>query len=987
MIKKLLSFTAFIFIFSINMNFSKVYAYGGLMADAEGIKTVSTKWFDIIYAEECSQSALELSLCCDSIYEKLCKDYNVPANDKGQEGQPQFRIPLVITNGTDIFNAYFTTSNFNHIVLYDTMSEDNMAVFSNPLTGTFTHELTHAVSINMRNDYWRSIADIFSDNINIGSILIMPSLIKEGAAVEYESLNGEGRLNDGFYLHTVRQAKLSGKFPGYGDVTGARSKYPAGSSAYSFGGPFVEYLIATYGREAFNDFWYKAVNGKSLTFKWCFKKAYPLSLNEAWKNFMDSVQVPDVKADPLEEDNVRDFFTLTDKASLKNKRGSLYSSMTAFDGGFIYADDSGTGVYICFKKENGFTSPEKLFSCSNINSLRASIDGRFLLLSYISINHVNPKSRIKIYDLAKKDWISVRETQLKEACVLKKDGAYYLAAVKNSGQEEALCIYSLDTKNGELKIVSKTNLVRGQQIFSPVQLYDSSLAFIHKKGLSWSLVLCSDFTQNQPVFKTVALPQDVRIRSLNPDPYSNTLSFSYAKKDTFPRAGFALFDKDSCRFYFEKTDVSGGVYQPLVWNFNEEKSSIIYASYFYDNSALMIKDSLVLDQSKAALKDFTDIAEESLSASIEGALPYKKLYWSRGSFYILSNVQAMTFTDAGKKMNDDGVETSSLLLGLTFNKNNPWDSDSFAFGAGFDVFKLCGGLKLSFSGSSTTSLYEYSNASSLLFDAKGFTQLSNIFTFSSGLRLASSSSIIFTESNSTFAGRGEIYSKLDDASDEDYSVDSNNYLYTVNDASLSFSTIHKTGSGTYESAGFALGAGLKNVAITRLDGSDPDWIEGMRYNSLYPFAQFVLPKLLPFSCVNNFTYNLPVRFYASLLSARKTFAYLNAESVIFGYEIQRGYGTVPLYFNRFLFTGGYHAQFKNQNRDFEIMYLKDDFDMISDMYYEDGIYASIFIQPGLNTGALANSQASLKVGLQGEYHLHGDDKGEFTLSFTMSTLF
>lgn len=66
--------------------------------------------------------------------------------------------------------------------------------FSEPLLGTFTHELTHAVSINMRNPFWKVIDSVFGDIFNPGSAIIMTTLFKEGAAVSMEVPAGKGGL-------------------------------------------------------------------------------------------------------------------------------------------------------------------------------------------------------------------------------------------------------------------------------------------------------------------------------------------------------------------------------------------------------------------------------------------------------------------------------------------------------------------------------------------------------------------------------------------------------------------------------------------------------------------------------------------------------------------------------------------------------------------------------------------------------------------------
>lgn len=69
-----------------------------------------------------------------------------------------------------------------------------------------------------------------------------------------KSKNGEGRLKDGFFLHDLRQAKLSGKFPGYTDCFGARTIYPYGTTSYIFGSAFTEYIIEKYGMDKYAEF-------------------------------------------------------------------------------------------------------------------------------------------------------------------------------------------------------------------------------------------------------------------------------------------------------------------------------------------------------------------------------------------------------------------------------------------------------------------------------------------------------------------------------------------------------------------------------------------------------------------------------------------------------------------------------------------------------------------------------------------------------------
>ena len=65
-----------------------------------------------------------------------------------------FRMPVTITSSQDMFNAYFTQMPYNHIVLFDTQSPASMAVFEEDLLMVFRHELTHAITINIKTPFF-----------------------------------------------------------------------------------------------------------------------------------------------------------------------------------------------------------------------------------------------------------------------------------------------------------------------------------------------------------------------------------------------------------------------------------------------------------------------------------------------------------------------------------------------------------------------------------------------------------------------------------------------------------------------------------------------------------------------------------------------------------------------------------------------------------------------------------------------------------------
>ena len=237
-----------------------LFARGGLLTGQKNVRCIQTEWFDIIFGEDSERSAAHLALYADSIYDEICAAY---------EMSPKFRMPVTLLPNSDEFNAFFSNGFYNHIVLIDTTPGEDFVEFSDNLLGTFRHELTHAVSYNTTNKAFRAVQNIFADAVNF-SIFSGSGFMAESASVSFESGDGratasdgsgtveyvgEGRLNDWFYLHLIRQAKLQGTFPPYQDVTGHRDIFPAGEYYY-YGGPFAGFLQKTYGMQKYADWWY-----------------------------------------------------------------------------------------------------------------------------------------------------------------------------------------------------------------------------------------------------------------------------------------------------------------------------------------------------------------------------------------------------------------------------------------------------------------------------------------------------------------------------------------------------------------------------------------------------------------------------------------------------------------------------------------------------------------------------------------------------------
>ena len=103
-------------------------------------KVLKTQWFDIIYRDGSERTVQILKDNLDDIFEDVNRQFGIE--------KPYFRMPVVVVQDCEQFNAYFTFAPYNHIVLYDTAAPASLKVFSETIVSTLRHEITHAVSMN-----------------------------------------------------------------------------------------------------------------------------------------------------------------------------------------------------------------------------------------------------------------------------------------------------------------------------------------------------------------------------------------------------------------------------------------------------------------------------------------------------------------------------------------------------------------------------------------------------------------------------------------------------------------------------------------------------------------------------------------------------------------------------------------------------------------------------------------------------------------------
>ena len=916
-----------------------LYSHEGSMAGAGKLRVSQTEYFDIIYSQKNLDSARILYENADAIFEELASAYGI---------EPYFRIPVVITATVEQFNAYYSDSFFNRIVIYDTSQIEDLAVFSQTLLSTFKHELTHALTYNLKSKGFKIASKLLGDPIS-GHYITVTSGMAEGATVSYESAEGEGRLNDSYALQMVRQAKIEGKFPSYSDVKGAADSYPRGSFYY-FNGAFAEYLQKTYGMEKYAQFWYRCVNVKNITTAGAFKKVYGIKLDKAWKQFEESFVVPQVSAaDPVAAGIAKDFF-LDEKGtlSIKNRAGSRYSSLCISQAGVAFADDSCNTVYFY---SNG--KIKKLFTKDYLDTISISKDGRFLAVSYYTESSPTTKHCASIYDIKNNKWIKVPGTNYTAPSIVSDGSDYYFVVQEYESQQYSICVKKLEI-NGKKVKVSEENY--SQRFFNSEEvpkdftdLGNGCFAYILKSALDYSVCVSDVSLAEVKQFPSPLERMKLRELSASYDSSAGRLTFSWALKDTLPRLGY--LDLSDGTYSLSEENISGGVYTPV-----EYQGHLYYTAKFYKETRLFellspagkltqYKEAVATQglESESVVPELVSVVPELVSVVPELSrreLPYKPFSPFSYAFEgLLLPIGGITST------------SSTPTLGFTYLTTLPWYSSITAISGGYDISSKAGLFDFSYQSGTDTGLFQYIVNSSFAVDGEGFKYFSANGTANSVFDFGTVSAVSLTLQADANYGR---------------LLQSNSSILfsTLQLASVTYSTVSTSGPGTYEKAGFAVASGVAHSYEDQIEPSPSCLLD--LYDLEFDLAVYI-PKLIPVTCVDNFTYNLPVKIKTALFSLSSSsmrLAKINAETVLFGYDIQKA---VPFlsafYLNDIIlslsYTGGFdYASSEELDTNWHFLYAGEYFNQIKSGTLEYKDFAVIKLSLGFtpNIGIFANPQ-------------------------------
>lgn len=931
-----------------------LFAYDSVMEGQKQIRISQTKYFDIIFPEKSAQSAQILFEKADEFYEELKTKLNL---------QNDFRLPVVISPAQDEFNAYQSCAPFNHIVVFDTPPAAKNSFFDQELLNTFRHELIHAVTFNLRSRFLYNFNRIFGDTWN-PALLTTTLAMAEGATVSMESDAGQGRMNSGFHLNLVRQAKIQGKFPKYSEIQGAMDTYPSAGASYYFGGAFSWYLQKTYGMEKYAQFWYRCVNLKSLTYFGAFKKVYGISIKKAWQDFYESIEVPPVQADPAEEE-----FSIPLNVK-SNKKKSLFMCLAGNGKKIIYYDQNDSTIRQSIGPE--YKNDRKLLTIPGITSLSLSQDGRYLGITQMKQQY-HPTSVSSIYDLKQKKTFTLKQKNLREICIFNNGNTTYAAAIKTFSQYSTLCIYSLEMRKGKIKkahpVLTK-QFSFGQGIFSPCGTTDGNLFFILKQGPAYSIVNLEMQTGN---YKEYPMPQGIILQGLsvvNEQFADNAarLSFCYATKNQGPRIG-SLSTGQKPEIGLSKVDVAGGVFSTA---YAGNKKFAYIGEFFNGKQIFLLDSSKIKSQSLSVAPKTLSEKYENEDACTENLSVIKNSHNFNLPLYMIKKQGTLVplglLNTYEVNSSVDTFNTRILPLGLTYVTSTPWTMPIIALSGGYNYTTNSAAFgTFVYGGSYQTDFFNYSCLADVEFDSQGFKQTYGKLDFSNNIPLTALFSLNLSEDFQLLYGRQSnlqekgIFEILSSPLDM-------NFLTIKNKASVSVGNIHHSGKGHFDYSGFAFGAFYNQKFLRKI--TEPAW-------TARNFQNIGLALNIKSSFLR------PSTFQTEIFPTESYIAAAYANLMLFDAEIQKSTNFLPLfYFNRLKMNISYLAKFANENKtplnSWAIAQLPEHFTNIKDGKFEYfdqvTLTASLYATPNIGGLARPSFQFSLNAELNYRFYAEPDQK-------------
>lgn len=616
---------------------------------AESLSVIRTERFDVIYPESAAESAALVASRAESYADEICSLLNT---------RMESRLPVYIREGVSELNAWYSPYPFAHIVLLDAVpSEGELAGNSDSLLAVFYHELTHAVSLSIRTPFWHFVASVVGDFVSVNSAITMPLSFIEGAAVSFESLGGEGRLQDPAALHLLVQDKLEGNFPSWKEAAGPLDLYPAGRTYYLYGGFFASWLQDNFGLEKYADFWRRGASLNLLTSytQSRFRQTYGMSLDEAWARFEASIPQPTLIAGGSEP--------------LPGAGEGIQSCLDARGGRLAWVDlDRGA---IMLRDRDG--AVRRLADADGtVGRLSLSADGNELLVSRKVRSGSQVYDVAEVFDASAGTRLDETYPGLRDAAFL--DGSRSVVAVRTRSQRSYLVLLTRGEAEERVLLEAGPGTER-ELLLSPVDTGTGDIAFLSVTGRRRDVLL---------VNKAGGSPRDTLLSGRFPSIRylargdrggESVLTFGWATPGTLYRA--ARWEPSSGRIEAQWADVSGGAYYPVEGGLG---TGLVYVARYSGKTGVMVLGPSLLREASPLAESGTGAASgrtpESPPRIALDVSPFTPLPWLLKGVFLPLPVKAPK---------DVSEATGNILPGFLYVTGSPTEASLYSLKSAFSA--------------------------------------------------------------------------------------------------------------------------------------------------------------------------------------------------------------------------------------------------------------------------------------------------------------
>ena len=529
---------------------------------------IKTEHFDVIFSSESEQTALLLTENADNLYKKAAEALGSKNN---------LHMPVIISPDSDVLSVSYTPSPYNRIIIFDSPSDYQTSVFEDTMLGLFYREIYKALAQSIRSPFNQFVAKwVAGEAYQPVQLFNLPYSFVEGIAYIAESENpDEGRLNDGYFLQILAQAKLDKKFPKWSQVTTVRDIYPYDEIVHAAGAGFSAFLMNVYGVEKYAELWQECGKLHPFMTQGIFLKVYGVTLADLWKEFEASVPLPA----GLESMTGAEF-SGEDKLVFPKDKEANYEHILLTDYGIVWYDRIRHEVDV-YDEKGVLKIRQLLFLADNIERMSLSPDGRYIAVSHTQARTMEglSSSSTSIYDLKQRKFLDV-EYLLRDASIVMTFGrSYAVAGVNVKDALPKLEIYTMPLDDDEGELIFEKKFERNKTPFSPVFAGPGEIAYILADGtkrflcrLDFKTHLDKKDDELEQKFIIEADGKPLKIQQLSYIPSRGgsapfyTFNFTLPHEHSFTRAGFIQLSED---FQFQNiqltlTDVSGGYNYPVL---------------------------------------------------------------------------------------------------------------------------------------------------------------------------------------------------------------------------------------------------------------------------------------------------------------------------------------------------------------------------------------------------------------------------------------